>query len=249
MNGVDVVGVIPARYASSRFEGKPLANIAGKPMIRRVYEGCARATVLSRVLVATDDSRILDAVRNFGGEALLTSTDHPSGTDRIAEACRLMEVGEDAIVVNIQGDEPLLEPIMIRLLVEALRDSGASMATLVFESGNEKEYLDPNVVKAVVDREGKALYFSRSPLPYVRDRDHAAPVSFLKHLGFYAYRNSFLQRFTQLPQGRLEQIEKLEQLRALENGFTIQTANSPMETHGVDTPEDLEYILGAFSGS
>jgi 3-deoxy-manno-octulosonate cytidylyltransferase (CMP-KDO synthetase) len=212
-------------------------------MIRHVYERSYQAEVLSRVLVATDDQRIVDAVHAFGGEALLTSDAHPSGTDRIAEACRLLAVSEDAIVVNIQGDEPLLEPVMIQRLVEALKECDDSpMATLVFESHNERELLDPNVVKAVVDQKGRALYFSRAPIPHVRDRG-GAPVAFLKHLGLYAYRHSFLQLFTQLPQGILERIEKLEQLRALENGFSIRTAISPVETHGVDTPEDLAHIL------
>jgi 3-deoxy-manno-octulosonate cytidylyltransferase (CMP-KDO synthetase) len=239
---VDIIGVIPARYESSRFPGKPLADISGKPMIRHVYERSRQAEALSRVLVATDDRRIVDAVHAFGGEALLTSDAHPSGTDRIAEACRLLSISEDAIVVNIQGDEPLLEPVMIQRLVEALQDSDSPMATLVFESHDEREMLDPNVVKAVVDQKGRALYFSRAPIPHVRDRG-GAPAAFLKHLGLYAYRHSFLQLFTRLPQGNLERIEKLEQLRALENGFSIRTAISPVETHGVDTPEDLAHIL------
>ncbi len=239
-----VVGVIPARYESSRFPGKPLAQIHGKPMIQHVYERSRAAGVLDRLVVATDDSRIVDAVHSFGGEALLTSASHPSGTDRVAEACRILGVGGGAIVVNIQGDEPLLEPVMIELLVEALRKSQACpMTTLAFPSASESEYRDPNVVKVVVNREGWALYFSRWPIPYTRDPVEGSAPRFLKHLGFYAYRQAFLQAFTCLPPGKLENIEKLEQLRALENGFPIRVALSPMETHGVDTPEDLERIL------
>ncbi len=277
---MQIVGIIPARYESSRFPGKPLADIHGKPMIRHVYERCMRAGILDRLLVATDDRRILDAVRSFGGDAILTADSHPSGTDRIAEACRILHLDSDSIVVNIQGDEPLLRPVMISRLVEALggpegasrrqgdsMDSGPDggpaggqagipgdgpprgaddcpMATLAFESRDANEYLDPNVVKVVVDRGGRALYFSRAPLPFHRD-GAGSPPRFLKHLGFYAYRNDFLQLFTRLPEGELEKAEKLEQLRALENGYSIRVALSPVETHGVDTPGDLERIRAA----
>lgn len=241
---MQTVGIIPARYESSRFPGKPLAKIQGRPMIQHVYERSSQASGLDRLFVATDDARIAKVVKTFGGEPILTRSDHPSGTDRIAEACRLLNLSGEDMVVNIQGDEPLVEPSMIHLLVEALKEAPeCPMATLGFETCDPGEYLDPNVVKIVKDRGGKALYFSRAPLPHRRDSG-AGPFFFLKHLGFYAYRNAFLQTFTQLSPGKYEAEEKLEQLRALEHGFCIQVALSPVETHGIDTPEDLEKLLG-----
>lgn len=174
---------------------------------------------------------------------MLTRRNHPSGTDRLAEASRALELADEDIVVNIQGDEPLLDPIMIDILVDALeRGSDAPMATLAYLCRNEEGYNNPNVVKVVVDRNYRALYFSRSPLPYRRDPADN-PVSFLKHLGFYAYRHAFLQSFTRLPPGCLEELEKLEQLRALEHGHSIRVALSPVESYGVDTPEDLERVV------
>jgi 3-deoxy-manno-octulosonate cytidylyltransferase (CMP-KDO synthetase) len=239
---MSIVAIIPARYQSSRFPGKPLADINGKPMIQHVYEraqGCFR---LDRLVIATDDRRIVSAVEGFGGEALLTREDHASGTDRVAEACQLLNTSGSDIVVNIQGDEPLVESIMLDCLVEAMESTpDAFIATLAFESTSDLEYHDPNVVKVVVDRNGRALYFSRSPLPYRRDA-FDEPRTFLKHMGYYAYRYSFLRTFTELPPGRLENLEKLEQLRALENGFSIQVALSPVETFGVDTPDDLKKV-------
>lgn len=240
---MQIVGIIPARYQSSRYPGKPLADIHGQPMIRRVYENARRALCLDRVLVATDDRRIAWTVESFGGEYLFTSADHPSGTDRVAEAGRILKLQEDDIAVNIQGDEPLLDPLMIHLLVDALDGStDCPMATLAFASGDATDYRNPNVVKLVVDRHQRALYFSRSPIPCLRDPTGDS-LSFLKHLGFYAYRNSFLQTFTTLPEGTLEKMEKLEQLRALEHGYSIKVALSPVDTLGVDTPEDLERVL------
>jgi 3-deoxy-manno-octulosonate cytidylyltransferase (CMP-KDO synthetase) len=243
-----IVGIIPARYQSSRFPGKPLADIHGKPMIQWVYERSVAARRLDRLLVATDDHRIVAAVESFGGAALLTRIDHPSGTDRLAEASRIIGLSPDDIVVNIQGDEPLTEPIMIDLLVEAIEGTNrCPMATLAFLSRDRKDYLNPNVVKTVVDDLGRALYFSRSPIPYGRDVPEGE-VEYLKHLGFYAYRASFLQTFAGLPPGKLELMEKLEQLRALEHGYTIQVAMSPVHTHGVDTPEDLQDLLSLAPG-
>lgn len=236
------IAIIPARYESTRFPGKPLALIHGKPMIRHVYERVRSAAVLDRVVVATDDARIVEAVRGFGGEVVLTRTDHPTGTDRLAEAALLLGLESEDIVVNVQGDEPLVAPVMIERLVEALcRNPSVPMATLACASGDEADYRGSNVVKVVVDHAGRALYFSRSPIPFDRDRA-AGPPSFLKHLGFYAYRCGFLKVFTGLPSGRLEGMEKLEQLRALEHGHGIQVALSPVETHGVDTPEDLKRV-------
>lgn len=244
-----VTGIIPARYGSSRFPGKPLAPIAGKPMIQHVYERSRIAEGLDRLVVATEDTRIADSVKRFGGESILTRPDHPSGTDRLAEAARILQLSDQDIVVNIQGDEPLVEPSMIQLLITALAGAPqCSMATLAYRSENEREYLNPNVVKVVVDASSRALYFSRAPIPCRRDVEDS-PLSFLKHLGFYAYRNSFLQIFTQLPPGRLESVEKLEQLRALENGYAIQVALSEMETIGVDTPEDLGRISERFTAA
>jgi 3-deoxy-manno-octulosonate cytidylyltransferase (CMP-KDO synthetase) len=240
---MNIIGIIPARYQSTRFPGKPLVDIAGKPMIQHVYERALRAQRLQRVLVATDDVQILDSVRAFGGEVLLTSRDHPSGTDRLAEACRLLGLQDDDLIVNIQGDEPLVEPVMIDIIVEALEQTlEVPMATLASVSHSAEAFSDPNVVKVVVNSRMQALYFSRAPIPCRRDANGPAH-EFLRHLGFYAYRQTFLQRFTTLPPGELERAEQLEQLRALEYGYPIQVALSPFETQGMDTPEDLKIIL------
>ncbi len=237
-----IIAIIPARYQSTRFPGKPLALIAGRPMIEHVYERSARSGALQRVVVATDDDRVARAVDSFGGEFVFTRADHLSGTDRIAEAARILQLDESDIIVNVQGDEPLVSGKMIEVLVGALKNSnGAAMATLAFPSESLEGYQDPHVVKVVVAMDGRALYFSRSPLPFMRDPGNAS-ISYLKHLGFYAYGNEFLQTFTQLPEGRLEAMEKLEQLRALEHGHPIVVAISPQDTHGVDTPEDLARI-------
>lgn len=237
-----IVGMIPARFASTRLPGKPLVDIHGKPMIQHVYERSKMASCLDRLIVATDDVRILEAVTGFGGECVLTRSDHASGTDRLAEAGALCGVAPSDVVVNIQGDEPLVYPLMIEVLVAALLENvDKPMATLAYFSQDEREYLDPNVVKVVVDGSWKALYFSRSPIPHRRDAT-GSPLRFLKHLGFYAYRLSFLKEFTLLPPSPLEQSEKLEQLRALEQGHPIQVALSPVESMGIDTPEDLERI-------
>jgi len=238
-----IIGIIPARYHSSRFPGKPLVEIEGKSMIRHVYERARQCRSLDRLLVATDDRRILETVRSFGGDCLVTREDHESGTDRLAEACERLNFEEPDIIINIQGDEPMLEPEMIELLIGTLHAfPDRCMGTLAFPSQNQEEYTDPNVVKVVLDKEGKALYFSRSPLPRYREVD-IAKVEFLKHLGFYAYRCWFLRVFTNLPRGMLEQAEKLEQLRALEHGYPIHVALSTVETHGVDTPEDLNRLF------
>ncbi len=237
-----IVGMIPARFASTRLPGKPLVDIHGKPMIQHVYERSKMASCLDRLLVATDDVRIVEAVSRFGGECVLTRSDHASGTDRLAEAAALCGLSPADIVVNIQGDEPQVYPRMIEVLVAALTDNPErAMATLAFQSQSEHEYLNPNVVKVVVDRTWKALYFSRAPIPHHRDAA-GKPVRFLKHLGFYAYRFAFLREFTLLPPSPLEQAEKLEQLRALEHGHSIQVALSPAETLGIDTPEDLKRV-------
>jgi 3-deoxy-manno-octulosonate cytidylyltransferase (CMP-KDO synthetase) len=240
---MQVAGIIPARFGSTRFPGKPLAPIHGKPMIEWVYKRSAGAKGLDRLVVATDSREILDAVLAFGGECILTGPEHPSGTDRAAEAARILGLAAEDIVVNIQGDEPLVEPEMIELLADGLKCSPrCPMATLAFESSNRHEFEDPNVVKVVVNREWEALYFSRAPIPYRREAVPEGSFRFLKHLGFYAYRHAFLETFTVTPPGKLEEAEKLEQLRALENGHAIKVILSPFETISVDTPEDLERI-------
>jgi 3-deoxy-manno-octulosonate cytidylyltransferase (CMP-KDO synthetase) len=235
------VGIIPARYDSTRLPGKPLVLIHGRPMIQHVYQRAAQAATLVRLVVATDDRRIQKAVAQFGGESLMTSREHPSGTDRVAEAAGLLMLEDDAIVVNIQGDEPLLRAEMIDSLVRNLQeDINVPMATLAYPQTAKDDFTDPGVIKVVLDAKGRALYFSRSPIPFVRDS--SSPSPYYKHLGFYGYRHSFLQEFTRLSPGVLENLEKLEQLRALEHGFSISVVISPFDSISVDTPEDLARI-------
>lgn len=237
------VAVIPARWQASRFPGKPLAPIAGVPMLKRVLDGARGARRLRAVIVATDDARIAEAARSFGAEVALTSADHPTGTDRIAEVARCLS---DDIVVNVQGDEPLVEGFVIDAAVEALEaEPAASMATLahVVEGGAERAVLaDPNRVKVVCDRRGRALYFSRAPLPWRRDAaGPRAPV--LQHIGLYAYRRPFLLDLVGLPRTPLEESEALEQLRALEHGFAIQVALvSGWRSVAVDVPGDVALV-------
>ena len=232
------LGVIPARYGAQRFPGKPLAMIAGKPLIQRVYEQVAKATQIDKVIVATEDERIVKAVKAFGGEAVMTSPSCATGTDRVAEVARQHE---SEFVVNIQGDEPLMRPEMIDQLVAGLRnDSGCVMATLAHRIESPEALANPNVVKVVFARNGNALYFSRYPIPFARDPEVAGAAARYKHLGIYAYRRGFLLKFVQMPQSELEKAEKLEQLRALENGFAIKVLVTPHDSVGVDTPEDVK---------
>lgn len=224
------VGIIPARYDSTRFPGKPLHPILGKPMIQRVYEGARTARLLSRVIVATDDERIVAAVEGFGGQAVMTSPRHPSGTERVAEAARGLE---ETIVVNIQGDEPLIEGGLIDGLVEALQDESVPMASVMVRTPDLNLIHDRNVVKVVVDKDGFALYFSRSPIPY-DPADY-----FLRHIGIYGYQREFLAGYGKLAPTRLEQDEKLEQLRVLENGFRIKMVETASPTLSVDVPGDI----------
>jgi 3-deoxy-manno-octulosonate cytidylyltransferase (CMP-KDO synthetase) len=236
---VKAIGIIPARWQASRLPGKPLAEIAGQPMIRHVYERASQAETLAGVLVATDDERILAAVRAFGGEAVLTSPDHRSGTDRVAEAADGLAAD---VVVNIQGDEPLIDPAAIDSLVAPFESEPAlSMTTLATPILHAEDVEDPGVVKVVLDHQGYALYFSRFPIPYARDRTTAAPQR-LKHLGLYAYRADFLQAFSRLEPTPLEQAEALEQLRALENGERIFVVLTEHDAISVDTPADLERV-------
>lgn len=244
-----IIAVIPARYGSTRFPGKSLALIQGKPMIQWVYERTKRSTLLDRVIVATDDERILKAVRAFGGEAEMTVSHHATGTDRIAEVAGRLACD---IIVNVQGDEPLIRPEMIDEAIRPLAENqDILMGTLAFRIRNTSEQTDPNVVKVVVDRQGYALYFSRAPIPWDRDRwNQDAPLrnlpivkAGLKHIGLYVYRRDFLLKYAKLPSTYLEDCEKLEQLRALEHGYRIRVVVTEHESFGVDIPDDLGKIL------
>ena len=241
-----VLGIIPARYASSRFPGKPLAMIADKTLVQRVYEQAAKARRLDKVIVATEDARILEAVEAFGGDAMLTSPDCATGTDRVAEVARAYDC---ELVLNIQGDEPLMRPEMIDQLVEGMQsDPKCVMGTLARKLESAANLDNPNVVKVALAQNGNALYFSRSRVPFVRDAktsdalEWLKAAKFYKHLGIYAFRREFLLKFVQLPQSELERTEKLEQLRALENGFSIKVLITPHDSIGVDRPEDIELV-------
>lgn len=232
------VGVIPARYASSRFPGKPLAGLRGRPLVQHVYERARRSKTLARVVVATDDLRIRDAVVAFGGEVQLTGLHHPSGTDRVAEVAASLSC---EVVVNIQGDEPLIEPLMIDEAVSPLFvESDLIMGTVCRRLEKEEEWQSPHVVKVVRDRRGFALYFSRSPVPYARVQGRH---SYYKHIGLYVYRRDFLLKLASLAPTPLEETEHLEQLRALEYGYPIKVVETKYDSIGVDTPEDLERIV------
>jgi 3-deoxy-manno-octulosonate cytidylyltransferase (CMP-KDO synthetase) len=243
--------IIPARYASSRLPGKPILErvreATGRYLVQHVYERAARARGVSRVIVATDDERIAEAVRGFGGEARMTSASHPSGTDRIAEVARDLEA---PIVVNVQADEPEIEPEQVEQTVELLDDDpGAVMGTLAHPIESEETWRDPNAVKVVVDAHGCALYFSRSPIPFVRDSEdwlRDTPARPLRHIGIYAYRRPFLLRYATMPPAPLEQAEKLEQLRALSAGYRIKVGLTPRAPVGIDTPQDLDRWLARF---
>ena len=231
-----VLGVIPARFASRRFEGKPLAMLGGKPLVQHVYERASECTAFDRLVVATDDARIRDAVEGFGGECVMTSPHHLSGTDRVAEVA---ESGTAAIVVNVQGDEPFVNARVLEQVVQPLLDpDGPPMATLCKRIDDPALLDDPNVVKVVANRAGEALYFSRSPIPYP---GRASGCRAREHVGIYAYRRDFLLAFSRMEPTELEEVEGLEQLRALEHGHRIGVV--PTEDHvgvSVDTPEDLE---------
>ncbi|HEX9626378.1 MAG TPA: 3-deoxy-manno-octulosonate cytidylyltransferase [Acidiferrobacterales bacterium] len=236
--------VIPARYAATRLPGKPLLDIAGRSMILRVLDQ-ARASGAERVIVATDDGRIEQAVNAAGGEALLTRADHPSGSDRIAEIVERLGFSDDAVVVNLQGDEPLMPPALIRSVADSLaRHPAAVMATAAHPIHDAESFANPNVVKVVVDADGLALYFSRATIPWPRNAPGTAPAAgALRHIGLYAYRAGFLRRYTAWPPCELERIESLEQLRVLWHGGRIAVHITPdAPPGGVDTPEDLERV-------
>ncbi len=242
------IGIIPARYESTRFPGKPLVMIKEKPMIQWVYENAMKA--LDDVFVATDDDRIFDAVEAFGGKVVKTSATHQSGTDRCAEAAMQISVTTKFdVVINIQGDEPFIQGEQIELLKSCF-ESYTEIATLVKKIGSTEELFNPNRPKVVIDEKNNALYFSRSPIPYIRgaeEKDWLTKNDFWAHIGMYAFKADILQEITKLNQSKLELSESLEQLRWLENGYKIKTAETYSQSIGIDTPEDLEAALNLFS--
>ncbi|MEO8150055.1 MAG: 3-deoxy-manno-octulosonate cytidylyltransferase [Bacteroidia bacterium] len=233
------IGIIPSRYASTRFPGKPLTMIDGMSMIERVYRQAQLSTSLSKVIVATDDERIYDHVKNFGGEVAMTSTTHQSGTDRCAEVISQLKEQYD-VAINIQGDEPYIQPEQIDLLCSCFEKEQTQIATLIKEIKNIEDIQNPNVVKAVASKELIALYFSRHAIPF--NRNNSESTIYYKHIGIYAYRTNILSLISKLPVSLLESAEALEQLRWLENGYSIQTAITNYETIAVDTPADLEKL-------
>jgi 3-deoxy-manno-octulosonate cytidylyltransferase (CMP-KDO synthetase) len=240
MSDPEVVVVIPSRYAATRLPGKPLVNLAGKPMVQRVYEQAKLARTVHRILVATDDQRIVDAVQAFAGEARMTRSDHRTGTERIAEVAA-HEPGD--IFVNVQGDEPLIDPVAIDTAVAALlEDPPAQIATVATPIRHLPDIMDPNVVKTVLDFDSNALYFSRAPIPWVRDTQQKIHVRYWKHLGLYVFQRDALLEYPTLPQGELEKIEQLEQLRWLENGWKIRVAEVEHDAVSVDVPEDVTRV-------
>jgi 3-deoxy-manno-octulosonate cytidylyltransferase (CMP-KDO synthetase) len=240
MSTPKVVVVIPARYGSTRLPGKPLVSLAGQPMIQRVYERAKSAQRVDRVIVATDDERIMKAVQAFGGEARMTRSDHRTGTERVAEVAA-HETGD--VFVNVQGDEPLLDPTAVDTAVQALlEDPQASIATVATPIKTPGDIMDPNVCKVVLDFDENALYFSRAPVPWVRDTASKVQARHLKHLGLYVFRRDALLEYPTLPQGELERLEQLEQLRWLENGWKIRVAQVEHDAVSVDVPEDVARV-------
>ncbi len=238
-----VVAIIPARYNSVRFPGKALADLAGKPVIQHVYERTSEARLFEQVIVATDDTRIEEVVRAFGGNVRMTSPDHKTGTDRLAEVATTLDAD---IIVNVQGDEPQIKPEMIEMAVyPLLKAPEVSIGTLKHKIEHPNELFNPHVVKVITDRDDRAIYFSRSPIPHIKGKDMwnegFHDYTFYRHIGLYSYRRDFLLTFTTLPHTPLEIVEGLEQLRAIEHGYTIKVIETQHESIGVDTPEDLEY--------
>lgn len=238
---MQTIVIIPSRYGSTRFEGKPLCPINEKPMIQHVYEQARKASKVDDVLVATDDQRIVEAVRAFGGQAVTTSAQNRSGTDRIAEAAAMIGLQPDDIVINVQGDQPLMDPRCLDQLVAPFYDEpGLDMSTLAFKIVREREITDPKDVKVTFDNQCYALYFSRASIPLARDPGTRHDT--FKHLGFYAYTRKFLDIYKNLDEGTLEAVEKLEQLRALEHGYRIKVVVTPYDSPEVDLPEDIPRI-------
>jgi 3-deoxy-manno-octulosonate cytidylyltransferase (CMP-KDO synthetase) len=250
-----ISAVIPARYGSTRFEGKPLVDILGKPMIQYVYEGVRQSKLIDEVIVATDDQRIIEAVKSFGGKAIMTSPTHSTGTDRVAEVAKKLK---SEIIVNVQGDEPLIN-IIDKAIRPLLADESLQMSTLMTRIEEVRDWLNPHIVKVVVDQKNFALYFSRSPIPFPRDlqigrlesnpfgTNRPLPKRVFKHIGIYVFRRKFLLHFSKMKPTPLEKLEKLEQLRALENGYHIKVNPVNYEPLSVDTPEDLQKVITYFS--
>ena len=238
-NRPKVYGIIPARYNSTRFPGKPLADISGKPMFWHVFNRASKCTDLLQVVLATDDKRIFSAANNLDVPVVMTRNDHKSGTDRVMEAAMLLKVPENAIVINIQGDEPAMESAMITEIITPFSNPDIQVTTLA-KKIKQHEAENPDIVKVVLSAAGNALYFSRSNIPYYRDKTEK---SYLGHIGLYAFRMKTLKKFVSLPPGRLEKIEKLEQLRLLENNIPIHVVITKFSSHGVDRPEDIRKIM------
>jgi len=240
-----ILGIIPARYASTRFPGKPLVEIDGKSMIQRVYEQAKKCASLSEVIVATDDERILQHVIHFGGFGMMTSSDHQSGTDRCAEVASIHP--EYDVIINIQGDEPYIDPEQITKVATCFNDGDTQLATLIKKITNPEELNNPNSPKVIINKHSEAIYFSRTPLPYLRGhepKEWLKHFTYFKHIGIYGYRADVLQQITKLPISSLEKAESLEQLRWLENGYRIKVAETELETHAVDVQEDLQKLTG-----
>ena len=242
-SSAEVVVIIPARLASTRFPEKVLADRTGRPLIQHVYEASRRSRRASRVVIATDDARVMDAATRFGAACVMTRVDHPNGTSRLAEAASILGLHPEAIVVNVQGDEPELEPETIDAAVDAMIGAGSLMGTVAAPLKNEDDAANPNVVKVVVGVKRQALYFSRSLIPFDRDRQKLPAACPLRHIGLYVYRRSFLDTYLALPPTPLEEAEKLEQLRVLEHGYAISVALVAAATPGIDTPEQYEQFV------
>jgi 3-deoxy-manno-octulosonate cytidylyltransferase (CMP-KDO synthetase) len=240
-----IVGIIPARYASTRFPGKPLIDIQGKSMIQRVYEQAKKCSHLADVIVATDHAAIEKAVADFGGKSCMTSTSHPSGTDRCAEVIEKLDLQADA-VINIQGDEPFIDPQQIMFVCQCFEDERTELATLIKKISSAEILFNPNSPKVIVDKEQFAIYFSRHPIPYIRGREEKEWINahpFYQHIGIYGYRLDILKKITKLSPSILEKAESLEQLRWIEHGYKIKTAVTTLETQAIDTPDDLAHAL------
>jgi 3-deoxy-manno-octulosonate cytidylyltransferase (CMP-KDO synthetase) len=245
---MNIIAFIPSRYGSSRFPGKPLAMIAGKPMIQHVCSCAANCLDISDVYVTTDDERIFKCVEDFGGKAIMTKEKHPSGTDRIAEAVEKLGLSNEDIIINIQGDQPVFEPSVISEMIKPLlNDETIPMGTLKYRINNPAEIDNSNIVKVVTDNNDYAIYFSRSTIPFYRE-DSLTGI-YYKHLGFYAYRKDFILEFSRLPGGKLESAEKLEQLRAIENGYKIKVVEAGSDSIEVDAPEDIIKVENLINSS
>ena len=243
---MNILGIIPARYASSRFPGKPLAIINGKSMIQRVYEQACKAKILSEVIIATDSEAIANHIKTFNGKYIITSENHKSGTERCNEVLEKLQVKNPEkkydIVINIQGDEPYINPEQIKIVTNCFKDENVDIATLIKKIDSQDELTNPNVVKVVTDNDKNAIYFSRSPIPFLKNIDSKEWLkhqNYYKHIGIYAYKSEVLKKITKLKTGILEKAEGLEQLRWIENGYSIKTEITDYESHAVDVPEDI----------